>query len=95
MDRLREPRASDCFRFLNSESFSDYAEEFKSAYRAACYKVGLSPDSRKDWPIVWEKVGYFCQEFWDRLPSNSSIRHGAFFQLCDFAEDWCFGDHGV
>lgn len=95
MDRLREPHTSDCHTFLNSESFADYAKAYPSAYTRACARLSLDPDNRLTWPMEWDKVGQFCQEFWELLPDSPSIRFGAFFKLCDFAEDWCFGDHGI
>jgi hypothetical protein len=95
MDRLREPHTSDCHAFLNSESFAQYANAFPKAYVGACARVNLDPLDRLQWPLEWDKVGRFCQEFWELLPESSEIRYGAFFKLCDFAEDWCFGDHGV
>lgn len=34
----------------------------------------------------------FCQLLWEDLPDSPSIRAGAFFDICDFAEYHCFGD---
>lgn len=95
MDRLHEPRTADCYEFLNSTEFAMYAMEFSLPYLRACARVNLDPIDRTKWPLNWDKIGRFCQEFWDCLPAESRIRHGAFFKLCDFAEDWCFGDHGI
>jgi hypothetical protein len=95
MDRLREPRTQDCFNFLNSPDFKQYAKDFHGPYLKACARVNLDPATRDHWPLEWEKIGRFCQEFWDTLPDHSMIRRGAFFQLCNFAEDFTFGDHGI
>lgn len=95
MHRVREPRTADCFKFLNSFEFENYAEQFSSEYLTACLKVNLDPINRENWPMNWEKLGRFCQEFWEELPNSPRIRYGAFFKLCDFAEDWCYGDHGI
>jgi hypothetical protein len=93
--RLREPRTFDCHNFLNTVEFRDYAREFSGAYVRACARVNLDPDKRSHWPLEWDKIGKFCQVFWETLPDHSMIRHGAFFKLCEFAEHYCFGDHGI
>ncbi len=95
MDRIREPRTQDCFNFLNSEAFKQYAKEFDAAYIRACWRVSLDPQNRAQWPMNWDKIGRFCQMFWETLPDQSVIRKGAFFDLCDFAEDYTFGDNGI
>lgn len=95
MDRTREPRSQDCHAFLNSEPFAQYAKDFHGSYLRACSRVNLDPDNRAKWPKNWEKIGRFCQMFWETLPDQSVIRKGAFFELCDFAEDYTFGDHGI
>jgi hypothetical protein len=95
MDRTREPRTQDCFNFLNSFAFKKYSDDFQAPYFAACKEVGLDPYGQKKWPMEWEKIGRLCQVFWEKLPNHSMIRRGAFFELCNFAEDYCFGDHGI
>lgn len=37
------------------------------------------------------QIGGFCSDLWEGLPDNNSIRHGAFFALCDFCSE-CPGD---
>jgi hypothetical protein len=32
------------------------------------------------------------QDFWEELPDNLSIRREPFFQVCELAEEFCFGD---
>lgn len=95
MDRTREPHTQDCFTFLNSELFKRYANEFNGAYLRACSRVNLDPSNRSEWPKHWEKIGRFCQMFWEELPDQSVIQKNAFFVLCNFAEDYTFGDHGI
>jgi hypothetical protein len=95
MDRTREPRTQDCFNFLNSDDFKQYSKDFLSSYIRACEQESLDPNNRSKWPMNWEKLGSFCQSFWEALPDSASIRQGAFFKLCDFSEDYCFGDHGI
>jgi hypothetical protein len=95
MDRTREPRTQDCHNFLNSAAFNQYAKDFHGSYVRACYRVSLEPNDRANWPLNWEKIGRFCQMFWETLPDQSVIRKGAFFDLCNFAEDYTFGDHGI
>jgi hypothetical protein len=95
MDRTREPRTQDCFNFLNSESFNQYAKDFNGPYLRACSRVNLDPSNRAEWPMHWEKIGRFCQMFWETLPDQSVIRKGAFFDLCNFAEDYTYGSHGT
>jgi hypothetical protein len=95
MDRTREPRTQDCHAFLNSESFSQYAKSFPGAYVRASVRASLDPQARDKWPKFWEKIGRFCQFFWEELPDSPAIRKGAFFELCNFAEDYTYGDHGI
>lgn len=80
----------ECKEFLMSEEFARYAAEFPVAYAKACLKTDLI-NSIGEWPLDWRKLGAFCQRFWETLPDDPSIRHGAFFRLCDFAERYCFG----
>lgn len=85
-------QVTDCKTFLTSKEFADYAKEFPGSYRAAVAAAGLDHiASREDWPLEWEKLGWFCQYFWECLPHDPGIRHGAFFKVCEFAEIWCFG----
>lgn len=39
----------------------------------------------------WERVGELCQHVWELLPDNVGIRTEGFNELCDVAEEWCFG----
>jgi hypothetical protein len=94
-NRIREPHTRDCHAFLNTKEFLLYAKDFNVAYTRACYRVKLDPNNRSEWPMEWDKVGRFCQYFWEELPDNAVIRRGPFFKLCDFAEDFTFGDHGI
>jgi hypothetical protein len=32
------------------------------------------------------------QDFWEALPDSPEIRTGAFFPICDLAEEYCFGE---
>lgn len=32
------------------------------------------------------------QKFWELLPDSRDIRRGPFFDVCELAEEWCFGD---
>lgn len=83
--------ALDCKRFITSTEFANYVHEFTDAYRVAVATVGLDRfASREDWPNDWNPLGKFCQAFWETLPNSPDVRHGAFFTLRDFAEDWCF-----
>lgn len=35
----------------------------------------------------------WCQHLWVFLPDSPHIRHGAFFQICDFAEYYVWGQY--
>lgn len=84
-------QAQACWDFLQSELFAEYVSEHEGAYKNGCKMVGLSPDARAQWPIEFQTLGKFCHYFWFSLPDDPSIRHGAFFKLCDFAEQYVFG----
>lgn len=32
------------------------------------------------------------QDFWESLPDHAGIRRHPFYQVCDLAEEYCFGD---
>lgn len=92
--------AQACWDFLQSEQFASYVNEFAWQYAAACEKCGLQLSSenkvnwltdRAAWPLDFLVLGKFCQTLWEFLPDDPSIRHGAFFKLCDFAEQYVFG----
>lgn len=34
------------------------------------------------------------QDFWEALPDSPAIRQGPFFDICDLAEEYCFGTDG-
>lgn len=34
------------------------------------------------------------QDFWEALPDSPAIRRGPFFDICDLAEEYCFGTDG-
>jgi len=39
-----------------------------------------------------EKIGEWCQTFWEALPDSGAIRREPFFKIRDIAKWQCFGD---
>jgi hypothetical protein len=75
---------------LASHSFAQYAKEYADAYRAALLQCNITePNQLGDDP---EKHGAFFQNFWEALPNNRNIRYGAFYNICEMGEWYCFGD---
>lgn len=75
--------------FFNSTEFIDYIKSFPHAYKKALEdtfhgKVPTDITTSEQW-------GEFYQRLWEVLPDSPRIRYGAFFRICDFAEDFCFG----
>lgn len=87
---MNEKIAEECKAFLLSDEFERYAKAYPVAYAKACIRIDLITE-RNTWPVEWKRLGNFCQVFWETLPDDPSIRRGAFFRLCDFAEQYVFG----
>lgn len=64
--------------------------------RAEGYYPGIWDRVRHPRPIekidnIEELLAPF-QAMWDALPDSSSMRWGPFFDVCNLAEDYCFGE---
>lgn len=76
--------------FFNSDEFMDYAKSFQSAYDKA-FEGAFNGKYPSD-TTTRNKWGEFYQRLWEALPDSPRIRYGAFFQICLFAADYCFGE---
>ena len=72
---------------IASPEFLAYVEQFPDAYDAAVRTTFVSIDEPGSNAT---QLGKFYQVMWEELPDNPNIRHGAFFKICDFAEQYCF-----
>lgn len=73
--------------YLNTEAFKQYVEMFPAAWREALRRIGEAPKH--------SNVLELFQRLWEELPDSPDIRiHPAFYRICDYAEEYCFGEDG-
>lgn len=79
--------------FVNSEAFRNYAEEFYGPFTCALNSMNGQLDMNLHGiddlaKVKLQHLQKFCQFFWEELPDESWIRHGAFWAICDFAAEY-------
>lgn len=79
-------------KFRSSKQFASYMAQFMVSFDVVFNRVGIKLDEPITTQEQAEKFAKFCQLLWEDLPDSPSIRTGAFFTLCDFAEYHCYGD---
>lgn len=75
---------------LHYTQIGEYLYQYQLVEYLVHQKTGHSFGSVKN--CDGDVIGNWCQLIWDHLPNDASIRHGAFFVICDIAELYCFGD---
>lgn len=95
MEISKENLIVEAEKFRQSKAFTDYLAGYNVDYDIVYQRCAIRLDS----PITTlgqaKAFCQFCQFFWSDLPDSPSIRHGAFFTICDFAEFYCFGDDDI
>lgn len=78
-------KSPEALEFLQSLAARQYMDDFPEATRRALDRLDFSGI------VIEDNALYFCQLLWEELPDSEYIRQGAFFTICDFAEQYCFG----
>lgn len=79
----------------NMDLIKEYVKHFPDSVNEANYYSGITFEaiSKLDFDEFSEyKVGQWFQDFWEALPDSASIRFGAFYKICDIAEEFCYGE---
>lgn len=79
----------------NKDLIKEYVKYFPDSVAEANYYAGITFEEIMEFnfdEFNEYKVGQWFQDFWEALPDNASIRFGAFYKICDIAEQYCFGE---
>lgn len=74
----------EAYEFLKSDDAQFYMDYFQGSATRALAEVGGT--------LTEDNALKFCQCLWEQLPDRMGIRFGAFFRICEFAEEYCFGE---
>lgn len=76
----------------NKDVIINYCKLFEQAFTATCLQLQISSVNELRELKDPQLIGNFCQTMWEMLPDSPIIRQSGFFQLCNIAEEFCFGD---